>query len=59
MKIFILYLNILLTIKYIYGKYFGINIECEHINKLLGKEPSNDCCKEEAVNCSNGHIYEL
>ena len=58
MNIYIIFLNLIFTIKIIYGKS-DADRECEPINKILGMNSSYDCCSYNGITCSKGHIIEM
>jgi len=40
-------------------KEIAVDGECNPINKLLRKYESYNCCLEEEITCSNGHITKM
>jgi len=61
MNIYFNIIFILLSkILFVFGESSAVsNGECIAVNKLLGKSKSNDCCSENGIICSNGHVIEM
>jgi len=58
-----IFFNVIFTlitgILFVYGQNIAANGECIAVNKLLGKVQSNNCCLENGIICSNGHVIEM
>jgi len=64
MNLYVYFLNLIFTVNFIYGlnleSFFGYDdYECIAVNILLGRDPSNDCCLELGITCSNGYVTEM
>jgi len=57
----IILINLITTIKFIYGREITLEEECLTLKKMLNREIPSDCCSGEVaeVICSNNHISEM
>ena len=59
-KYFIVIFILVIKVLFVYGESSAVsNGECIAVNKLLGKSNSNNCCNENGITCSNGHVIRM
>jgi len=58
MTVFILLIKFIITAKLIFAQN-NLNGECNVVNYLLRKNNTNNCCLEDGIICSKGHIIKM
>eukprot|EP00833_Pecoramyces_ruminatium_P003900 jgi/Orpsp1_1/1177932/evm.model.c7180000063399.1 len=59
MILHLIFLNLIFAIIVVYGQNNVLTNECEPVNKLLGKDPSFDCCSYNGITCTDGHVIKI
>jgi len=57
--VYLAILQLIFTTLFVYGQYSTIAEECIPVYKLLNKEPTDNCCSEERIECEFGHIVGM